>query len=351
MTRPPETPDRRRLLAGLAALAVTAALPGCTGPSPDAVTVSGSPTSPPTPTGSHAPSSSPPSSPTQSVPSPADPTATPLPVPPRWSPSPRDADPAAKRLATGLLVAAGSWDVGEEGDTARRLRGWPADRRARQALVRSGVGTGAPRAVAGVLTAQLGGLLPESASVMVVLQQWTDERSDPTDRTFDVRLRRRGTRPWTTSDVLPAQPDPPLPKTARSRAARRVLTEPRLRLPHDARADVASGVIDDRLLTLLLALAADHVLDITVLRSGHPYDIFDKPQVSDHTRGRAADVWAIDGRPVVRDTRARVLAFMRRAASLGAYQVGGPWDPGPPSAPYYTNDVHLDHVHLGVPAE
>ncbi len=336
---------RRRVLLGLAGLAGAAgAASACTtspapggsaAPPPTAMT----PALPPTPALPLTPA------PTLTQPPPPPPPALPTPV--AWRPSPREAAPKAKQVAVDVVTTAGTWGPGQEGTGAQRLAGFPVGARAVRALTRNGLDRGVPQAVTEIVVAQLGGLLPDRASVIVVARRWTSPSAHD-ERTLDVRLRlERGGR-WAVTNVRPARPavkaaDP-------GGAAERALASKRLRLPAAARADVAAGLVDRRLLTLLVALSQEHVLDVTVLRSGHPYRIFDKPQVSDHSVGRAADVWALDGRPVVADSRRRVVAVMHRAVELGAYQVGGPWDPGPPAAPYYTNAVHQDHLHIGVRA-
>ena len=38
---------------------------------------------------------------------------------------------------------------------------------------------------------------------------------------------------------------------------------------------------------------------MSVLRSGHPLHVFGTTRTSDHPRGRAVDVWALDHRPLV----------------------------------------------------
>ncbi|TCW21146.1 hypothetical protein EDD19_12828 [Dietzia cinnamea] len=62
------------------------------------------------------------------------------------------------------------------------------------------------------------------------------------------------------------------------------------------------------------------------------------------------DIREIDGRPVV-DTRPgddRVLRLMRRASELGATEVGGPVDLNGPRNGFFSDDVHHDHIHLGI---
>lgn len=335
--------ERRRVLLGLAGVvgaAGAAALSACTAapaPPPSQAPATTAPRPPLPSVTATTPAPTPTTAPTSSV----------LPTPAAWRPGRRDTAPEAKQAAVDVVTAAGTWAPGQEGTAATRLTALPVGARAVRALTRSGLDRGAAEAVTEVLVAQMGGLLPDRASVMVVLRRWTSA-TEHDERTLDVRLRLERGGWWVVTGVRPARPGAPEPDP--SAVAGRVLASDRVRLPAAAEADVAAGLVDDGLLALLLALGREHVLDVTVLRSGHPYRIFDKPQVSDHSVGRAADVWAVDGRPVVDDSRRRVLRVMRRAVALGAYQVGGPWDPGPPAAPYYTDAVHQDHLHLGVRA-
>lgn len=133
-----------------------------------------------------------------------------------------------------------------------------------------------------------------------------------------------------------------------SAAARSVLANPRIRLPFAARADVRSGGIHDSVLHCLTALSAQHVLDVSVMKSGHPIYVFGTSRHSDHPRGRAVDIWAIDGYPVVRPAhRALVLRVMRRAAELGPWQVGGPVDLDGAGRRFFSDRTHQDHIHLG----
>jgi hypothetical protein len=70
--------------------------------------------------------------------------------------------------------------------------------------------------------------------------------------------------------------------------------------------------------------------------------------VSDHPRGRAVDIWAVDGHPiVVPANRARTVAFMREASATGPWQVGGPVDLDGAAKAYFSDPTHHDHVHLG----
>jgi hypothetical protein len=119
-------------------------------------------------------------------------------------------------------------------------------------------------------------------------------------------------------------------------------------LPYAARADVRSGQVHDSVLTALLSLSRSHRLHISVLRSGHPLKVFGTTRLSDHPRGRAADVWAFDDLTVVDPAnQAKVADFMRLASAYGPWQVGGPVDPDGGSGAYFSDNTHQDHVHMG----
>jgi hypothetical protein len=207
-------------------------------------------------------------------------------------------------------------------------------------------GTGPDTAVQ-VVDAQYGGLLSDTASVLVVTRSWlrSHDRVVPGGHTYDVRLSRVGTA-WRVTAVHTSQPGP----TSRSlgSAARRVLASDRIHLPPAAAGDVASGRVHDSVLTALLAVARSHRPSVSVVRSGHPLYVFGTTRPSDHPLGRAFDTWAIDGHPVVdpRTPRALVEEYMHAVAAAGSYNVGGPYLLG--SAPQWFSDAtHHDHVHAG----
>jgi hypothetical protein len=127
-----------------------------------------------------------------------------------------------------------------------------------------------------------------------------------------------------------------------------VLSSSRIDLPPAARADVMSGQVHDSVLHAMLTLSQTFRLGISVVRSGHPVDVFGTNRPSDHPLGRAFDTWRIDGHAVVdpRTPAALVTEFMHACAAAGAYNVGGPHLLG--SAPQFFSDrTHHDHVHAG----
>jgi hypothetical protein len=197
-----------------------------------------------------------------------------------------------------------------------------------------------------VIDAQYGGLLTDSASVLVVTRSW-ERRAGHLRRsghTFDVRLSRTSGG-WRVTAVHPSRPAPGLTPTP---AARRVLASDRITLPPAGRSDVLLGTVHDSVLQALLTMSRTYRIDVSVLRSGHPIFVFGTDRRSDHPQGRAFDTWAINGQPVVsaRTPRSLVEDYMHAAADAGSYNVGGPYLLG--AAPqWFSDDTHHDHVHAG----
>ncbi len=263
-----------------------------------------------------------PTSPAPSAPSPST-LATPapsqspaaLPEVTRWLPGPGELVPACKLAAVRRVE-----DAGNGRDTALL-----------------------------VIDAQYGGLLTETASVLVVTRSWrrAGDRVLPGGQTYDVRLSRAGAT-WRVTAVHPSRPGP----AARSltSTARRVLASDRIHLPPAATADVLSGQVHESVLAALLTVSRSHRPTVSVIRSGHPLLVFGTTRPSDHPQGRAFDTWAIDGHAVVdpRTPRALVEDYMHAVAAAGSYNVGGPYLLG--SAPqWFSDDTHHDHVHAGFP--
>ena len=208
------------LLTGVGAL-----VGGCTGHAPSAAAPSAGAT---TSRSSSSGSSSPPGAPV-------------LPAVTAWAPAPASSCPACKLAAVRRVERAGNGR-----DTALQ-----------------------------VIDAQYGGLLTDSASVLVVTRGWRRERrpDHPGGHTYDVRLSRAG-RPGgspPSTRRTPVRPAPSLP------AARRVLRSDRIVLPPAAARDVASGRVHDSVLLALLTVARTHRPSVSVIRSGHPLYVCQRP--------------------------------------------------------------------------
>jgi hypothetical protein len=200
-----------------------------------------------------------------------------------------------------------------------------------------------------VVDAQYGGILADSASVLVVTRSWRrlGHRVVAGGATYDVHLSRE-TNGWRITAIHPSRPGP---AGRLSQTATRVLRSDRIHLPPAATRDVRSGQVHDSVLGAMLTISASFELHVSVLRSGHPIYVFGTHRLSDHPQGRAFDTWAIDGHPVVsrRTPRSLVEDYMHAAAAAGSYNVGGPYLLG--SAPqWFSDDTHHDHVHAGFTA-
>lgn len=206
---------------------------------------------------------------------------------------------------------------------------------------------------------QLGGLAPispaaRSASVMVIVRQQltsSSGRSRDEVRVCDVRLAVQDGQ-WRVVELASVGGEPVDRPDGLDPRAVRVLDDARIELPDSARWDVHAGRISLDMLDILAAAAEQAPVSVTVLRSGHPRNVFGSARVSDHTQGRAVDLWRIDGQPVVSTGAGagpagqllRASFADERLAQAGS-PVGSDLD-GPGRRRSFVNLVHQDHLHL-----
>ena len=251
------------------------------------------------------------------------------------------------------LLAKAVRDVDDEFDVAG------ARKRVERLFVRGATSRGE------IVYPQLAGLTVDSgtdrASVMVVARQHLSGGAAPAmvTRTLDVRLVRRGEQ-WRVEDLPDVGGAPPeTPADGLPDVARQVLEDTRIELPDSARWDILAGGTDERLLRTMLDLAAVAPFAVTVLKSGHPENVFGTDRVSGHTLGRGADIWRIAGQPVVlqgSDATSDAHRFTTSALKdFDVPELGSPWDlDGPPvpgtTKPSFTDAVHADHIHMAFKA-
>jgi hypothetical protein len=347
---------RRELGRTAALLAAAGVLEACTGGSSGAKSSSSSAPASSTPS-SAAPvgsgtATSPSASTASSSPATAQPTATQspatLPTTQAWIARPGEIEPQVKRRAIALVEAVASWGTGDAGPAAARKRvaALGLDASLADALLphlMSGTESSAR-----IVDAQYGGILATTSSVLVVVDQWVRSSAGSVHAggtTVDVRLVKASPS-WRVTEVHPAKPGPAVSNL--SSTARKVLADDRIHLPYAATADINSGNVHDSVLRSLHTLADSHVINVSVIRSGHPYYVFGTNRKSDHPHGRAADVWAIDGLAVVDPANlALVEAYMREALATGPWQVGGPVDLDGAAKQFFSDLTHHDHVHMG----
>ncbi|MFE0155841.1 hypothetical protein ACFWY5_52520 [Nonomuraea sp. NPDC059007] len=252
-----------------------------------------------------------------------------------------------KRAAVAYLEALFTFGAGEGSLAASRARmaalKLPVGPVTRAAGQLDGEAAGAIQ----MIYPQLGGLTADRASIMAVVRLSRQRGPElvTRTRTVDVRLAKR-VKGWTVTGL--ASLGGTAPRDAESGTpARRVLASGRIVLPDSARWDVQAGRIDDRVLRMLLRLSREHRISVAVLASGHPAKVFGSMSTSNHTRGRAVDIWAIDGRRVAAHARDKgpnpARTLMETAIRYGSDEVGGPWA----FRGAFTDAVHQDHLHIG----
>lgn len=290
--------------------------------------------------------------------------AAPPSVPP-YQPAAGEVFPNAKTVASRFLEALTTYERGADpvGVVDRALQPVAAPS-LDVTVLRS---RAAPLLVAGaqasgqVIYPQLGGLVPLGgaatyAVVMAVVRHRlvTDDGEErTTTRTVDVRLRVVDGQ-WRVEELGSVGGEPvPRPKRLPA-AASRVLDDPRIDIPDSGRWDIHADTIDGRVLTTMAELAERTPYAVTVISNGHPYYVVDGfgDRVSNHAEGRAVDVWALDGVPIVQQRGKRdSLAYqvLEQLIVPGpAEEVGVPegWDIDGPVRRLFDNAVHDDHFHI-----
>lgn len=270
----------------------------------------------------------------------------------RWRPSRNEVYPNAKRLASRVVERLTNFEAGAAAgavadQTGRRFNVAPSKLGpAVKELVRPGTAS-----TGTVVYPQLGGMRPDSASVMVVVDQALNDgdRSWVERRTVDVRLRLRGST-WVLERVGSGGGVAEMRPESMSPASRRVLEHPRIQLSDSARWDIYSGTVDDGLLTMMARAAERHEIAIVTIATGHPMNVFATDTMSNHTRGRAVDIFSVDGEKVVESRKEGSPAFRlaRWLYNQGVPELGSPWAFDGVGGRSFTDIVHADHIHFAM---
>jgi hypothetical protein len=116
--------------------------------------------------------------------------------------------------------------------------------------------------------------------------------------------------------------------------------------------DLASGRLDLRVQSILAVLAQRHTIRISCLKTGHSQFVKGTTRTSNHWVWRAVDLDRVDGQPVSpssKPARQLVAWLDGLQGPLRPAEVGSPWAIG--HAPYFTDDGHKEHVHIGYSSE
>lgn len=276
--------------------------------------------------------------------------ALPDPFPP-YEPHPEELYPNAKRLGSLVAQALTTYDRGDDAESiAAQLLDDPdaiADLAAdtEELVIEDAASRGQ------VVYPQLGGVTEDAASIMVVVRQslWRDGVESSVTRTLDVRLRLED-GVW-VFDRLAQNGGPPMVRPERlSEAARAVLEHPAIWLPTSARWDIYEGIVDERLLELMVEIADDHEIAVVSLMRGHPLHVFGEDRVSEHIPGYAVDVYKVDGEIVAAQQQEGTAAhtLSRRLFDGGLARLGSPWAFDEYGGRSFSDVVHHDHLHISV---
>ena len=291
------------------------------------------------------------------------PTAAPsLPAAARYVPAAGEPVPNAKQVAADFVQAV----------TTRRAGQKPAEVLAGAAeFTSASFDSAAAVAVAAplypepitageVVYPQVGGMQPlgpgaRSAAMMVVVRQrvLTPKRSMyEVVRTMDVRLVVEAGL-WKVVELVSAGGEPVDRPVDLDPRAVRVLDHGAVELPDTAVWDIHAGRISLDLLDLLGGLADASPVSVAVLQTGHPVNVFGTDRVSNHSEGRAVDIWRVDGQAVITAgaTAGPAADALRRAFEDPRLAQAG----SPPGSDLdgrgrrsFNDLVHKDHLHLAV---
>lgn len=129
-----------------------------------------------------------------------------------------------------------------------------------------------------------------------------------------------------------------------------VLGHSSIRLLPGARRDIETGLIDPRILRILLILAERYELSaVGPLVSGHSYYVKGTNRPSNHVFGRAVDILSVDGARVGSSNVGAFDAVQLLGSlepPLRATEIGAPWPLDFPGITTFVRD-HETHLHVG----
>jgi hypothetical protein len=335
----------------VAALVVTA----CADPSDEAPVADDAPpvtSSPPEP--DPAPGEEEPSVPLEDLP-PPEPETEPPPLPAGYELVAGETGAAAKRAAIDLVEALTTYDPGDDlAVVVERASAGDAE------LADLLLGAAAPLhhedtwSRGSIVYPQLGGLEIDAAAVITVVRQdlRTADGEDHTEtRVLDVRVDRDADDTWRVVELASAGGEPVDRPDDLSPQAEAVLDDDRIELPDSAVWDIHAGVVDDRLLDLMARTADRTPYGVVVLKTGHSREVFGTDRTSRHHEGRAVDLYRLDGPLVIEDREVgsatyELVRWLYDQPELS--EVGSPWALDAVGGRSFSDELHQDHLHIGV---
>lgn len=129
-----------------------------------------------------------------------------------------------------------------------------------------------------------------------------------------------------------------------------VLNHPSIHLRGPARSDIEHGLVDVRVLAVVLFLAERHELtSVGPFVSAHSYYVKGTSRPSNHAFGRGVDIAAVDGVPVSPGNSGALDALMMLGSlqpPLRPNEIGAPWAVRFDAINTFTK-AHADHLHIG----
>jgi hypothetical protein len=297
-----------------------------------------------------------PTPPTEDEPPAADePTPPPAPeVPAGYELAADETGPAAKRAAAALAQALTNYEpeddlaavVGratDDPDLAARLE------RAAEPLHREGAWSRGE-----IVYPQLGGLEVGTAAVITVVRQRVGEPDGSTSevtRVLDLRVDADAAGTWHVTDLVSAGGEPVERPDDLSAAAAAVLDDERIELPDTARWDIHRGAIDEPLLELMARMAERTPYGVVVLETGHSREVFGTTRTSRHAEGRAVDLYRVGDRHVIADRTSgspthELVRWLYDQPEVS--EIGSPWALDAFGGRSFSDELHQDHLHVGV---
>ena len=280
----------------------------------------------------------------------------PPPFPNQFEPSPNEVQADAKRL--GAVVAYQITNYGPDSSVNELAAGVTADPARADALARGAATVHHPGmwSRGTIEYAQLGGHFDDRISIMVVIHQelggeGTADAERAETRTMDVRLMRGASGAWEFEELASAGGQPVARPADLSPLAASVVDDPRIDLPDSAIWDIYSGDTDHALLEAMLDIAERTPYSVIVLKTGHPHNVFGTGRLSNHTVGRAVDIHEVDSELVIdsHDATSSIYALSEWLVSRhDIREFGSPWRFDDAVAHNFTDEVHHDHLHVGV---